>query len=90
MERCRRVEQNVSIRTDRLKDRVAGLRFAMRLKQKLSIIKVKEESNEQLWTEFQEGILSTAVEACGVKRYKGQRKRTRWWNEKVKKTVKKK
>ena len=81
MERCIKVEQNVRIRTDRLKDRGVRLKFAMRLKQKMSITEVNEENIEQLWTELKEGILSTAVEVCGVKWYKGQRKRTRWWNE---------
>jgi len=35
------------------------------------------ESIEEVWAEFKEGILSTAVEVCGVKRSKGQRKRMR-------------
>ena len=34
--------------------------------------------------------MSAAVEVCGVRQQKGQRKRTRWWNDEVKEAVKKK
>ena len=82
------------IRTDRLKDRCIRLKFEMRLKQKMSIrgqrVSHSEESSEEVWAEFKEGILSTAVEVCGVRRHNGQRKRTRWWNEEVKEAVRKK
>ena len=69
--RHRKVEESVRIRTDRLKDRWIRLKFEMRLKQKLSIrgqrISHSEESSEEVWAEFKEGILSTAVEVCGVR-----------------------
>ena len=53
----------------------------MNLKEKMSImgqmvVSRREESIEEVWTEFKEGILSTAAEVCGVRRNKGQRKRT--------------
>ena len=91
---CRKSEENMRIMTDRLKDRGVRLKFEMRLKQKMSIIGQRvvchrEESIEEVWAEFKEGILSTAVEVCGVRRSQGQRKRTRWWNEEVKEGVNK-
>ena len=92
--RHRKVEESVRIRTDRLKDRCIRLKFEKRLKQKMSIrgqrVSHREESSEEVWAEFKEGILSTAVEVCGVRRHNGQRKRTRWWNEEVKEAVRKK
>ena len=42
---------------------------------------------EEAWVEFKEAILSMAVEVCGMKRSKGQQKRTKWWNNEVKKAV---
>ena len=71
------------------------MKFEMRLKQKMSIIGQRVvchrvESIEEVWAGFKEGILSTAVEVCGVRHSKWQRKRTRWWNEVVKEAVKKK
>ena len=82
------------IRTDRLKDRCIRLKFEMRLKQKMSIrgqrVSHSVGSSEEVWAEFKEGILSTAVEVCGVRQHNEQRKRTRWWNEEVKEAVRKK
>ena len=42
------------------------------------VVSHREESVEEVWAEFKEGILSTAVEVCGVRHIKGQRKRMRW------------
>ena len=94
VERHRRLEEDVRIRTDRMKDRGVRLKFEMRLKQRISnigqiAVSHREESIEEVWAEFKEGILSTTVKECGVRCNKGQRKKMRWWNEKVKGTVKK-
>lgn len=71
VDRYRSVEQNVKIRSGRLKDRRVSLKSVGRLKQKMSITRVKElghkeESVEEIWKEFKEGILRTAVEVCRV------------------------
>ena len=90
VERSRAVSKNVRIRTDRLKDKRVRLEFKIRLQQKMNTTGHREESMEEVWTKFKEGVLSAAVEVCGVRQQKGQRKRTRWWNDEVKKAVKKK
>ena len=65
-----------------MKDRGVRLKFEMRLKQRISNIgrievSDREESIEEVWAEFKEGILSTTVKECGMRCNKGQRKRTR-------------
>ena len=47
-------------------------------------------SVEDVWLEFKEGVFGAAVEVCGVRRSKGCRKRTKWWNDDVKEAVKQK
>ena len=90
VERSRAVSKNVRIRTDRLKDKRVRLEFKLRLQQKMNTTGHREESMEEVWAKFKEGVLSAAVEVCGVRQQKGQRKRMRWWNDEVKEAVKKK
>ena len=85
----------MTIRTDKLKDSGVRLKFEMRLRQKMNIIgqrvaSHREQNIEKVWAECKEGILSTTVAVCGVRHNKGQRKRTRCWNEEVTEAVKKK
>ena len=47
-------------------------------------------SVEDVWLDFKKGVIGAAVEVCGVRRAKGCRKRTRWWNDEVKGAVKQK
>ena len=76
----------MTIRTDKLKDSGVNSKFKLRLRQKMNIIgqraaSYREQSIEKVWAECKEGILSTTVTVSGVRHNKGQRKRTRCWNE---------
>ena len=54
------------------------------------IIQGKGESVEDVWLKFKEGVIDAVVEVCGVRRPKGCRNGTRWWNDEVKEVVKQK
>ena len=46
---------------------------------------------EVAWKELKDGIVGAAMMVCGcTRRRKGEAKRTRWWNEEVKRVVRKK
>ena len=50
-----------------------------------------ESSNvEEVWSEFKKSVMETAAEVCGLRQCRNIQKRTRWWNEEVKQTVKNK
>ena len=48
------------------------------------------ENVERAWRDFREGVMSAAVEVCGVKWCSNQKKWTRWWNEEVKAAIREK
>ena len=90
-----RVNSRARVRTERLKHRHEQLKYQCRLRQKINSAvghKDQVEGNcvEKAWAEFKEGVLGTAVKVCGMKRAKGEQKRTKWWNNEVKEAVKKK
>jgi len=62
----------------------------VRLERRLTKARNWESSNvEEVWSEFKKSVMETAAEVCGWRQCRNVQKRTRWWNEEVKQTVKK-
>lgn len=53
-------------------------------------LKRKEGTVEEVWKIFKETLIKNARQICGVKKFKQDTKRTRWWNEGVKRTIREK
>ena len=51
---------------------------------------VAESTTVRMLRYFREGVMSDAVELCGVKRCSNQKEQTRWWNKEVKAAIRKK
>jgi len=63
----------------------------VRLERRLTKARNWESSNvEEVWSEFKKSVMETAAEVCGWRQCRNVQKRTRWWNEEVKQTVKNK
>ena len=75
----------------KLKEKDVRWRFRLRLERRLDRARQWESSNvEQVWEEFKKSVMETAAEVCGMQQGRNAQKRTRWWNEKVKQTIKNK
>ena len=65
--------------------------FRLGLERRLDRTRNRESSNvEEVCGEFKKSVMETAVEVCGLQQCRNAQKRTRWWNEKVKKAIKNK
>ena len=51
---------------------------------------VSETAVERAWKELKEDIVGEAMRVCGTTRRNGEVKRTRWWNEEMKRAVREK
>ena len=98
VQKAEKKAENVAIQIDRLKERKVRIKFQAKLLEKMNERELSREegiqergvSVEDVWLEFKEGVIGAAVEVCGVRRSKGGRKRTRWWNDDVKEALKQK
>lgn len=50
----------------------------------------KEWTLEERWKTFRETVLTTAENICGKRKFSKYRKRTKWWNEEIRRMVKEK
>ncbi|XP_071051675.1 uncharacterized protein [Onthophagus taurus] len=62
-----------------------------KLRQEEERLKYQEKQNKQRrWRIFKEIMRNKAMEVCGMRKYNNQIKRTHWWNEEVRQSIKKK
>ena len=90
-EEQRTSSRRTMVRTEKLKVSEVRLRFQGRLQLKMKrSAEVNSGEVEKVWREFKESMMSTVIEVCGTKQCGDRQKRTGWWNEEVRTTVKRK
>ena len=84
-----KMSKRSKLMVEKLKDTLTQLAYQNSIKAKLEQ-QTATESLEHLWLKYKNALNESANEVCGRKIIGGNKKRTAWWSEEVKRKVKEK